>query len=539
MSARARHLRGARAVQAVLVSCVGLIVALLSASSAQANQAPWVIAFGNNVGLSDEVPLRYAERDALEVAAVLQRHGQVPASNAITLLGADLVAVKATFALTSERIRTSSPEGLVVVFYSGHADARGLHLGASILPFGELEALVSAIPARLRILIVDACRSGGVTRVKGIKRGEDFTIQSEDMLTARGLAVITSSAAGEDSYESDRLRASFFSHHLVTGLRGAADANGDQQVSLDELYRYAHDQTLKSSGQTRELQHPTFRFDVRGRGAVILTRVGDDTQGAAIVLPRPGTYLVLEEHANGPLTAEATATRPGARVMLPPRRYFIQERQTDHFLEYEVQLRAAERVDLAALPSRRVDYARLVRKGGERSLSHALRVLGGVGSGHLEGQGLSPLVALGYALELRELSLGLRLRLNPPTALGDPSPEGLVVEHTELGLGITAQRFFDARGVSFGVGLLVEGAWLAQRFSGGPVAEPGRDALAAGFGLLATVQVPLGAGLQLELEGGPMALFYPVTRLSQGAPRGDETRTRITWQVAGGIGWTF
>ena len=123
----------------------------------------------------------------------------------------------------------------------------------------------------MRLLVVDACRSGAVTRVKGVRKIPEFAIKLEDRVEAEGTAMISSSTAGESSQESDRLRASFFSHHLVNALRGAADRNGDGRVTLSEAYAYSYAQTLRSSGQTLQLQHPTYAYDVKGSGDLVLT----------------------------------------------------------------------------------------------------------------------------------------------------------------------------------------------------------------------------------------------------------------------------
>jgi hypothetical protein len=51
----------------------------------------------------------------------------------------------------------------------------------------------------------------------------------------RGHAFLTSSAASEVAQESDRIRASYFTYYLVSGLRGAADVTGEGKVTLRGL----------------------------------------------------------------------------------------------------------------------------------------------------------------------------------------------------------------------------------------------------------------------------------------------------------------
>ena len=55
---------------------------------------------------------------------------------------------------------------------------------------------------------------------------------------------MTSSSENEAAQESERLRGSFFTHALLTGVRGAADASGDGKVTLGEAYQFAFNETL-------------------------------------------------------------------------------------------------------------------------------------------------------------------------------------------------------------------------------------------------------------------------------------------------------
>ena len=62
------------------------------------------------------------------------------------------------------RIRREAGETLLFVYYSGHADAGDLHLGATSLPLHELRALLEGSAAGSRVLVLDACRSGALTQ---------------------------------------------------------------------------------------------------------------------------------------------------------------------------------------------------------------------------------------------------------------------------------------------------------------------------------------------------------------------------------------
>jgi uncharacterized caspase-like protein len=91
-------------------------------------------------------------------------------------------------------------------------------------------------------------------------------------ITTRGEALLTSSTSDELARESDALRGSFFTHHLVSGLRGAADQSKDGRVTLAEAYDYAYAKTVT---QAEGGQHPTFKYDLAGRGDVVLTALAD------------------------------------------------------------------------------------------------------------------------------------------------------------------------------------------------------------------------------------------------------------------------
>ena len=103
-----------------------------------------------------------------------------------------------------------------------------------------------------------------------------------------GHAYLTSASAEEAAQESDRIGASFFTHYLISGLRGAADTVGDGVVTLNEAYAYAFQETLASTEKTQYgPQHAAYDINLTGSGDLVLT----DLRSAAAVL------IVAEEVA--------------------------------------------------------------------------------------------------------------------------------------------------------------------------------------------------------------------------------------------------
>ncbi|MGB6164590.1 MAG: ABC transporter substrate-binding protein [Pseudonocardiaceae bacterium] len=105
------------------------------------------------------------------------------------------------------------------------------------------------------VLLLDCCYSGAFT--KGLRRGSAGTEEILEQLGGRGRVVITASDKLEHAYDSE------FTNAVVVGLEtGAADLDGDGQVSVHELYDYVYDQVRRSASS----QTPTMSTDeMRGQ----------------------------------------------------------------------------------------------------------------------------------------------------------------------------------------------------------------------------------------------------------------------------------
>jgi hypothetical protein len=157
------------------------------------------------------------------------------------------------------------PDDLFLFYYSGHADGQGLRLGDERYWFDALKHDFRAVDSDVRVGVLDACRSGTITRFKGAAVTE--SIFGVEGTIAEGEAWLTASAPDELAQESESLRGGFFTHYLLSGMRGAADTD-DGVVALDELYRYTFDRVVEVTGRTGiGTQHPYYENDLEGAGS--------------------------------------------------------------------------------------------------------------------------------------------------------------------------------------------------------------------------------------------------------------------------------
>lgn len=473
-----------------------VVAALLVLAAAPAEAARrYAIVIGANHGGALHEPLRFAETDAERMAAVLRDVGGFAPSDVVLLTRTDADAVRQALIEMNARIRAEGGPTMLFVFYSGHGDAQALHLAGTRLDLGELKNLVTGSPARSRVLVVDSCQSGAITRVKGGTPAPAFDIVFEGGM-AEGVAILSSSAASEDAQESDALGASIFTHHLVSALLGAADRDGDGAITLGEAFSYSSERTLAVSSSTRlGPQHPTYRFDLGGRDDLVLSRPGAGRHMGLLVLPEEGVWLVRETNARGAVVAEVVTDAPGARLALRPGRYAILRRGRDHLLEGEIAVANAQTTALRTRDLRRIEYAQAVRKGGtdrDHSLTfHAL----GVTRTPIFDLGPTGGAGMGVRFDFPSLSVEGRFLFSQ----GQRVNERLRIKTNELLFTTLVTHSIDWGLFTMGGGFEVGGLRFLQSF------DSPRHASRASYGLLvgplAYMERMLIGGISLRLEG--------------------------------------
>ena len=305
-------------------------------------------------------PLRYADRDAERMASLLTELGGF--ERVILVKNIDANALRHAFA-QAEQIAPGGGDTQLFVYYSGHADQTGLLLGDDHFTFRELRQRLESSSAAVRVAMLDACHAGQAVNAKGVHVSSAFGLPAEATPQVKGAAILAASAASELAQESSELGGSYFTHHVLSALRGAGDANDDGAVTLQEAYEYAYGRTVASTMPNFfGSQHPTFEYKLAGTGALVLTRFLGRAQ---VVVGQGQDTSYLLANAFNEVVAEIPAhPKRNVRIALPPGSYRVLRRQQNSTYTADAVVPTHGEVHLDKLTFKPVPPDLALAKGG-------------------------------------------------------------------------------------------------------------------------------------------------------------------------------
>jgi hypothetical protein len=499
-----------------------LLACLAPARAAAGELRRFALVVGANQGAPDRLRLRYAVQDAERFARLITQLGGVAEADCLTLREPGLKPLLDALGVVRERsleARQSGQRTEVLFYFSGHADESGLMLGRERLGYRELREALAAMPTDVGIAVLDACASGAITRLKGGQLHPAFL--TDESVQVRGHAFLTSSSESESAQESDQLQGSFFTHALLTGLRGAADASGDGKVTFSEAYQFAFDETLTKTAATQGgAQHPAYDIRMAGTGDVVLTDVRE-TSASLVLGPELDGRLYVWDTSHHLL---AELSKPAGRTVelgLEPGEYELRYEQQASLLKTRVVVAKGERHEVSRAqmtplrrePTRlrgadsgaaREPYALASRSRVELQLGGSdLRVHTAAGGDNADVAGAAVGLAFGYWLR-EDLALELALGGSGLEASTAKQADGTTVRTRGLFHVLAGLRYYPPI-----PGIIRPHAALAV----GPVSQyeavEGTDSTAvsrndtrAGLQLRAGVDVLIGRGFVTSVQGG-------------------------------------
>lgn len=417
-------------------------------------------------------PLTYADRDVQRLADALRDPDAGGFDQVDVLAGASRAEVREALEALMRRARR---QDTVLVYFTGHGladaadggpprlllamrDSTMGDIGATGVRLDAIQEVLQTLPARRKVLLVDACFTdeGKRTALGGEATGG---VAAEAPLLRTELpadeAHLLAAGYGRPAFELDELEGSLYTTHFVAGLLDQlADVDGDGVVTVSE----AHDHATAAAVQGSDgVQVPLALYRISGREDLVLS--GDPALRSAPTLALLTTYdrrhaglsLELDGRSKGTFPRSIPVTPGQHRIQLIAASGKVVDRGTFTFRSGQVVS---------------VEKVRAALNGGYR-LAHL-----SLGVGLAPGPGRDGDIGAGPALSL---GAGQRGR-------------GLVGRHLVVrgDLSIVAIRDPDA-GVWPLFGLAVEGAF---RFDPHPV----------------SLEVGVRAGLELLVPpGGPAA----------------------------------
>jgi hypothetical protein len=178
----------------------------------------------------------------------------------------NLEAVGRRLAQSVVAAKQAGHETEVYFVFAGHGDVdQGegfVELADARFRSKDLQAWLQAIPFTRAHVILDSCNSFFMLGVR--KPGGRHFATSEDAVRALAgrlpnVGVFLSTSAEGEAFEWSEIQSGIFSHVVRSGLLGAADANGDGQVSYLELAAFV-------DTATADVKNPNMRPHVFARG---------------------------------------------------------------------------------------------------------------------------------------------------------------------------------------------------------------------------------------------------------------------------------
>ncbi len=209
--------------------------------------------------------LRFTDDDAYQMYAFLKSpEGGALADDQVEILVDERATRVNIERALAQKLGQADADDIVVFYYSGHGvdgyfvpvDFDGAN---NLLSHQRVTQLLESSAAKHKLVLADACHSGGLLAARS-SASSSARLYDAFAKTRGGTALMLSSHSTEVSLEAQNLRSGVFSHYLLRGMKGEADANGNKVVTVKELHNYLYGRVRSYTGK-RQTPVLTGTFD--------------------------------------------------------------------------------------------------------------------------------------------------------------------------------------------------------------------------------------------------------------------------------------
>ncbi len=263
----------------------------------------YFIGFGVSKYRDSRLNLKYADKDVLDLERLFRLSDQFAEVHTRSFVNESVNAE--AMQQVSTLLQDSKADDTVVVFIAGHgmhdSDQEGTYyylsheadprdLASTAVPFSSIEGMLSGIPARRKLLLIDTCESGELDPATAAARFDSAAKQGIRPRTVRGLrlntgkmtkagprpyltqrdrylyndlsqrtgAVIFASALGHEfAYEDDKVKNGFFTEAIIRTLTTSVDFAPPPGVQGDRFSQFARKVKEEVVKLSKGKQNPT------------------------------------------------------------------------------------------------------------------------------------------------------------------------------------------------------------------------------------------------------------------------------------------
>jgi WD40 repeat protein len=258
-----------------------------------------LITIGASQYKNKEMNLKYASKDADDLQAYFSSN-KLEFEKIISYSLTNEEVTRDAILKLKEQLKKSTVNDVIMIFVSGHGlldenldyylatyDVDFRKPASNGIAYDDFEQILDSIPARRKVLFLDACHSGEVDKedmvlaktssvetgdiqfrsfpgsgVKRIGLENSFEMMKQlfsDLRKGNGTTVISSAGGAEYALEGDEWKNGVFTYCLLSGLKeNKADLNKDGTIMLSEIQNYL---MLQVTDMTKGKQRPTSRLE--------------------------------------------------------------------------------------------------------------------------------------------------------------------------------------------------------------------------------------------------------------------------------------
>jgi len=276
---------------------------------------------------SDRVsPLRYAARDAEAMAdALIDRDFcGFPAERVRLLTNAEAGRDAVVHHLSKWLPEQAQGKEIALIYFAGHGavqrvgqrdegyllsyDADPEDLVTRGVAMGDLARWIEGIDAGVVIVCLDCCHAARVIALRSLTRdpvGRDMRIRPALLqgLVGKRRYLIASCDEGQLSVEAEACGHGIFTFHLLEGIRGAGDRDGDGKVGIAELFEYVSE-AVERDARALGMEQKPWSSSI-GPGGVYLSVPKGKSKEEGPKTGRPTTIVAFERRwrEQGPAAA--------------------------------------------------------------------------------------------------------------------------------------------------------------------------------------------------------------------------------------------